>query len=160
MIEFGIIPALCAAAVMCGDSDSSAAPAEKDVQSILAIERGALERWAKGDVNGFLEASDPEVNYFDPLLDARLNGLPALRAFYSQVQGKVQIDRWEMIDPKVVVSGDMAVLTFNFVCYSKGRTMRWNTTEVYRRKNGRWKIVHTHWSLTKPQLVNPPAADM
>ena len=54
----------------------------------------------------------------------------------------------------------MGVLTFNFVSYSKGRTVRWNTTEVYRRKNGQWKIVHTHWSLTKPQLVNPPATDM
>jgi hypothetical protein len=46
------------------------------------------------------------------------------------------------------------------VSYSKGRTVRWNTTEDYRRRHGQWKIVHTHWSLTKPQLVNPPAADM
>jgi hypothetical protein len=54
----------------------------------------------------------------------------------------------------------MGVLTFNFVSYSNGQTTRWNTTEVYRRKNGQWKIVHTHWSLTQPQLVNPPAVDM
>jgi len=61
---------------------------------------------------------------------------------------------------RMIVCGDMGVLTFNFVSYSKGRTERWNTTEVYRRKNGQWKIVHTHWAPTKPQLVNPPATDM
>ena len=160
MIEFAIVPALCVAAILCGGSDASAAQADKDAQAILAVERGAFERWAKGDLNGFLDASDPEVDYFDPFLDGRLEGLPALRALYDKAQGKVRVDRWEMISPRVVVSGDMGVLTFNFVSYSKGRTVRWNTTEVYRRKNGQWKIVHTHWSLTKPQLVNPPAADM
>jgi hypothetical protein len=131
-----------------------------DAQAILAVERGALERWARGDLNGFLEASDAEVDYFDPFLEARLEGLPALRGLYDQAQGKIHVDRWEMVNPRVIVSGDMGVLTFNFVSYRQGRVVRWNTTEVYRRKNGEWKIVHTHWSLTKPQLVNPPAADM
>ena len=160
MIEFAIVPALCSAAVLCGGPDGAAAPADKDAQAILAVERGAFERWAKGDLNGFLDASDPEVDYFDPFLEARLEGLPALRALYDTMQGKVHVDRWEMVNPRVVVSGDMGVLTFNFVSYSKGRTVRWNTTEVYRRKNGQWKILHTHWALTQPQLVNPPAEDM
>jgi ketosteroid isomerase-like protein len=157
MIELAIFPALCAATVLCGDSDASAARADGDAQAILAVERGAFERWAKGDLNGFLDASDSDVDYFDPFLEARLDGLPALRALYAKAQGKVLVDRWEMVNPRVVVSGDMGVLTFNFVSYSNGRTTRWNTTEVYRRKNGQWKIVHTHWSLTMPQLVNPPA---
>jgi ketosteroid isomerase-like protein len=133
---------------------------EEDAQAILAIERNAFERWANGDLNGFLEASDPEVDYFDPFVEARLEGLPALRALYNPMQGKFQVDKWEMICPRVVVSGDMGVLTFNFVTYSQGRTDRWNTTEVYRRKNGEWKIVHTHWALTKPQLVSPSVTDM
>jgi ketosteroid isomerase-like protein len=159
MIELAILPALCAAAVLCGESDGSTAQADKDAQAILAVERGAFERWAKGDLNGFLDASDADVNYFDPFLEARLDGLPALRALYDKMQGNFHVDRWEMINPRVVVSGDVGVLTFNFVCYSKGTTERWNTTEVYRRRNGQWKIVHTHWSLTKPQLANPPETD-
>lgn len=159
MIELTILTALCAVAVLYGDSNAPVAPADKDAQAILAIERGAFERWAKGDLNGFLDASDPEVDYFDPVVEARLDGLPALRALYDTMQGKFHVDRWEMINPRVVVSGDMGVLTFNFVTGSKGRTERWNTTEVYRRKNGQWKIVHTHWSLTKPQLAKPPAVD-
>ena len=153
MIEFAILPALVAGGILCDDSDP-------DAQAILAIERGAFERWAKGDLNGFLDASDPEVDYFDPFLEARLEGLPALRALYGKWQGKMQVDRWEMVNPRVVVAGDMGVLTFNFVSHSKDRTDRWNTTEVYRRRDGQWKIVHTHWALTQPQLVDPPAANM
>jgi hypothetical protein len=66
MIEFVLLPALCAAAAACGDSNTSAPQADKDAQAILAVERGAFERWANGDLNGFLDASDPEVDYFDP----------------------------------------------------------------------------------------------
>src|SRR5512140_339703 len=98
MIEFVILPALCAAAVLSGGADASTAQADKDAQAILAVERGAFERWAKGDMNGFLDASDPEVDYFDPFLGARLEGLPALRALYDKAQGKVHVDRWEMIN--------------------------------------------------------------
>ena len=58
-----------------------------------------------------LDASDPEVDYFDPVVEARLDGLPALRALYDPMQGKFHVDRWEMINPRVVVSGDMGVLT-------------------------------------------------
>ena len=116
-------------------------PLPDDVQAILAVERGAFERWAKGDLSGFLDASDDEVDYFDPFLEARLDGLPALRALCGKALEKVVVDRWEMVNPRVVVSGDMGVLTFNFVSQVKGRTVRWNTTEVYRRKNGQWKIV-------------------
>ncbi|MEN6533401.1 MAG: hypothetical protein ABFD89_07040, partial [Bryobacteraceae bacterium] len=65
------------------------------------------------------------------------------------------LDHWEMINPRVIVSGEMGVLTFNFVGRSKAGTIRWNTTEIYRRKNGQWKIIHTPWSLVKPELAHP-----
>ena len=57
----------------------------------------------------------------------------------------------EMIDPKVQKSGDLAVLTFNLV--ETGAQFDggdWNSTEVYQRVNGSWKIVHSHWSYMKP----------
>jgi len=142
--------------VLYNESNAPASQEEKDAQAILAIERAAFGLWAKGDLSGFLNASDPEVDYFDPFLDARLEGLPALRARYeATMPGNVHVDRWEMINPRVIVSGDMGVLTFNFASYRDGRAVRWNTTEVYRRKNGQWKIVHTHWALTMPQLATP-----
>jgi ketosteroid isomerase-like protein len=156
MIEFAIVSALCAAAVSAGGSEEKLTEADRDARAILAVERAAFERWAKGDLEGFLEASDPEVDYFDPFLEARLEGLPALRALYAKMP-LVKVDRWEIIHPRVVVSGDMGVLTFNFVTYTARGETRWNTTEVYRRKNGQWRIIHTHWALTKPDLAAKPS---
>jgi hypothetical protein len=128
---------------------ASISASSADAAAILATEHSAFERWAQGDLNGFLEASDPTVDYFGPFLEARLEGLPALRALYEKMS-PLKVDRWEMINPRVVVSGDMGVLTFNFVtCTAEGET-RWNTTEVYCRRNGQWRIIHTHWSLTGP----------
>lgn len=118
---------------------------------ILSMERAALDRWGKGDPDGFLEISDPEVVYFDPFLEKRLDGIGALKALYDGIRGQVHIDRYEIVDPKVQVSGDMAVLTFNFVSWTGSDVHRWNTTEVYQRKDSRWRIIHTHWAFTKPQ---------
>jgi len=45
----------------------------------------------------------------------------------------------------------MALMTFNFVSTSgDGTKQRWNCTEVYRRDSEGWRIIQTHWSLTKP----------
>jgi hypothetical protein len=49
-------------------------------------------------------------------------------------------------------------LTFNIVNYgaqlSRGPacTKRWNVTEIYRLIDGQWKIVHSHFSYTQPEL--------
>jgi hypothetical protein len=55
--------------------------------TILEMERAALERWGRGDPDGFLEISDPEVVYFDPFVERRLNGHPALKALYDSLRG-------------------------------------------------------------------------
>ncbi len=117
--------------------------------AIIALERAALDRWGKGDPSGFIEISAPEVVYFDPFLERRLDGLEALTRYYEAARGKVQIDRYELINPKVQLYGDMAVLTFNYVSYSGQVQSRWNCTEVYYRRDGRWRIIQTHWSLTE-----------
>ena len=43
--------------------------------SIIAMEEAALDRWGKGDPSGFLEISAPDVVYFDPFIEHRLDGL-------------------------------------------------------------------------------------
>ncbi|MEO7779774.1 MAG: DUF4440 domain-containing protein [Fibrobacteria bacterium] len=118
---------------------------------IISLEKTALERWNQGDPTGYLEISAPDVSYFDPFLEGKLTGHDALKKYYAPLQGKVRVDRYEMISPGVVASGDMAVLAFNLVSQERESVSRWNCTEVYRReKDGSWKIVQTHWSWIKP----------
>ncbi len=121
--------------------------------TIIALERAALDRWGKGDPSGFLEISAPDVVYFDPYRERRVDGLRALTALYQTLWGQVHIDRFELLNPLVQVCGDMAVLTFNYVSYSGDERSDWNCTEVYRRDDGRWRIVQTHWSYTLPGVA-------
>jgi len=130
------------------------ASAEPDVAAtILAMERAALERWGKGDPDGFLEISAAEVTYFDPFVAQRLDGIEALRRWYDQFRGKIQIARFEMIEPCIQLAGDAAVLTYRFDSYGIGGSMRWNTTELYRRSGSGWEIVHTHWAFYQPKIA-------
>ena len=119
-------------------------------ETILKLERAALDRWGKGDPDGFLEINTGDVSYFDPFLEQRLDGLPALRDWYRGIRGKIKIDRDEIIDPRVQLIGDAAILTYRFVSQGSEGSARWNATEVYQRTGDQWRIVHSHWSFTKP----------
>jgi ketosteroid isomerase-like protein len=54
------------------------------------------------------------------------------------------------VDTKVVVGGDMAVLTYLFVFRNGSTAGRWNSTQVYQRKKDGWRVIHSHWSQTRP----------
>jgi hypothetical protein len=46
-------------------------------EEIIALERSALDRWITFDPQGYLDLSAPEVTYFDPMRDKRVDGLEA-----------------------------------------------------------------------------------
>jgi len=125
---------------------------------IIAMERAALDRWGKGDPQGYLEIMANEVTYFDPLQEKRVDGRDAMLKMLAPITGKVKVGRFDMIDPKVQRHGDAALLTFNLVSYvtqpdgKEQAVARWNSTEVYGRIDGQWRIVHSHWSYIKPEL--------
>ena len=129
-------------------------PVDEVSLQIINMERAALDRWGRGDPDGFLEISAPDVAYFDPFLPGRIDGLSALRKYYAELRGQIFIDSNEIVDPEVKVQGEIAILTYCFVSRGGGDEMRWNTTEVYRRGADGWRIVHTHWSFTQPVLAS------
>ena len=132
-------------------------------RTIIAMEQAALARWGKGDPGGYFEIMAPDTTYFDPTLAKRIDGVASLHALIDPFKGKLRIERSEMIDPKVQQQGDIAVLTFNLVSHGaqlgdgpKG-DVRWNSTEVYHQLGGHWRIIHSHWSYTQPELKQKPA---
>ena len=67
--------------------------AEPDAASVIvAMERSALERWGKGDPDGFIDISANEVSYFDPFTAQRLDGLAALRSWCDGIRGTINIE--------------------------------------------------------------------
>ncbi|HJU74514.1 MAG TPA: DUF4440 domain-containing protein [Gemmatimonadaceae bacterium] len=146
------------------DSAQNEASADSVKNELLALEQGALDRWIRVDPDGYLSLYAPEVTYFDPMRDKRIDGLPAMQALVAPLRGiKMPFTdvRYELIDPKVQRHGDVAILTFNVVNYGTLPNQpekvlnRWNSTEVYNRVDGKWKIIHSHWSYVKPDVKQP-----
>ena len=72
-----------------------------------------------------------------------------------------RIERYEMLAPKVQRHGDVAVLTYNLHDEAvqpdgKPSTLNWNSTSVYVRLHGEWKVIHSHWSLRAPPCLRRP----
>jgi ketosteroid isomerase-like protein len=145
-----------------------AAPAQESsgstdalLKELVALERSALDRWITLDPEGYLSIDAPDITYFDPTTEKRIEGLDAMRARLAPVKDmKLPFTkpRYEMLDPRVQHQGDMALLTFNLVNYGtvgdgpERVLTRWNSSEVYRRDGGRWKIIHSHWSYVRPEI--------
>jgi len=135
---------------------------------IVALERKALDRWGNGDPGGFAEVYAPDITYFDPATASRIDGHQAMVDYYKPFVGKILIPRYEMLNPQVVIEGNMALLTYNLVNFARDERgvetvgTRWNSTTVYQRTGAAWHIVHSHWSFTRhPALQNmtPEAAE-
>lgn len=134
-------------------------------EHIISLERSALDRWIRADPDGYLGLYAKDATYFDPFREKRVDGLDELNAQLAPMRGMklpYTEPRYDMIEPVVRVAGSFAVLTFNLVNYGKPigsaeETVlaRWNATEVYGELDGAWRIIHTHWSLTQPQLAQP-----
>jgi uncharacterized protein (TIGR02246 family) len=145
------------ASTIAASGSTEAIQSDRD-SDVIATERAALERWAKGDPGGFLGIYANDVTYFDPAHEQRMDGLPAMTAFLTPLKGKFSIDRFEMLNPKVQGHGDVAVLTYQIVNYRKQpdgterATTRWNSTAVFQRISGQWRTIHSHFSYTKPEL--------
>lgn len=156
----GLAPALALAAAGEAADDPSAVQ-----QELMRLEDGAMERWRQGDPMGWSEIAAPEVTYVDPSLTRPLVGREAYTRHLETLKGKISYGASEYMRPKASVYGDVAVLTFNY----RGSTrtedgtvhqfVPWDTTEVYARVDGQWRIIHTHWSYvehTAPDRVEVP----
>jgi ketosteroid isomerase-like protein len=134
-------------------------------QELMRLENGAMERWRRGDPMGWTEIAAPEVTYVDPGLTRPIVGIEEYTRYLEALKGKILYDGSDFMQPKAAVYGDVAILTYNYRGYAKRPDgsvewhTPWNTTEVYARQDGRWKIIHTHWSYIRhepPDRVEVP----
>ena len=122
-------------------------------EKIIGLETAALEAWLDGNPTPYLDLYSKDFTYFDPVQEWRLDGWDRIKELYESMRGSVKMDKFEIINPVVQQAGTMAVLTYNLHT-STGETLwKENCTEVYRlEENNEWKIIHSHWSLTKSSM--------
>lgn len=122
-------------------------------EKIVALETAALDAWLDGNPSPYLELYSKDFTYFDPAHERRLDGWETIKELYESMRGTVKMDKFEIINPVVQQAGTMAVLTYNLHTSSGETLWKENCTEVYRlEENNGWKIIHSHWSLTKPSI--------
>ena len=130
-------------------------------ETILGIERSANERWNKGDCHGYLDTYNDDITYFDHRTEKLLVGRKAVEEHILKIYKNLNIVRSEYLNPEVAVSeaGDLAVLSYNlrnFVADEKGDEKllsTWNSTEVSRLIDGKWRIVNSHWSFARHPAI-------
>jgi uncharacterized protein len=114
---------------------------------LIALEEAALRRWYGGDPSGYLELCADDVVYVDPSRSQPIVGLPALATTCDSLRGTAGAVRIELLDPRVQVAGEAAVLGFHLVTWGADEAaVRWHCTEVFRRTRGAWKLIHSHRS--------------
>ena len=100
---FAILLTISVCGISCSGSTDDFQP-----ETIVALERGALDRWGKGEPQGFFDIMASDLTYFDPMTAKRIDGQDALKKHIAPFTGKIKIEKVEIIDPKVQRSGDLA----------------------------------------------------
>jgi ketosteroid isomerase-like protein len=128
------------------------ASVEKEVMDTVARE------WAaemKGDVDGMLKSKSKDITMFDLGNPYRTDYTVDNTIVRAETKPGAIITE-HMINPKVQVYGDIAILTYNFVGLSKGSDGKlWHdynrATRIYHKENGQWMWVHGHFSRATPE---------
>jgi len=129
-------------------------PSASDTMSeIVALERKAMDGWLQGNPDPLLAMADADITYFHVMTEKRVDGRATLKALIEPFRGRALFDSYDMLEPRVQVAGDAAVLTYILLRRTGSVTSRWNATQIYQRKAEGWRVIHTHWSQTAP----PPA---
>jgi ketosteroid isomerase-like protein len=125
---------------------------ENAAEAILAAERRALDHWSNGDPVGYMEAAHEDVTYFDDIgALERVDGKEALHAYAEQIMELIPAHRYEIVDPRVQLYGDVGILTFRYhtSTLEGDPGPPWKATAVYVSTDDGWRPVHLHWSIVK-----------
>jgi len=161
MLRAYAVVTLISATIVATGTRSVVSQGQQGADEVIAAERAALDRWGNGDPEGFLSLYADDVTYFDPFQERRIDGRAKMRTLYGPLAGTFKVDRYEVLNPDVKRYGDVAVLTYNLQNYarqpdgSERPANRWNSSAIFRRIDGKWRTIHSHWSFTKPDIRSP-----
>ncbi|WP_409021625.1 nuclear transport factor 2 family protein [Dellaglioa sp. P0083] len=121
-------------------------------EEIIALEKGALDKWFKGDTSGYLNIwSQKQFSYFDGAVKRRVDSYEDIKeSVLANVEGKLFADSYDFEYPRVQAVDDMAVLTYQLYAKTTLIDMQYNCIEVYQKEEDGWKVIHSTWSFIRP----------
>lgn len=119
---------------------------------IIALEKGALNKWFKGDTSGYLNIwSKNNFSYFDGAVKKRIDSYEDIKNIVlKNVEGKLFADDYKFEYPRVQSVENMATLTYQLHADTSLIDMHYNCIEVYKKEENAWKVVHSTWSFIRP----------
>jgi uncharacterized protein (TIGR02246 family) len=119
---------------------------------IIAREKAGFEAWQRKDKAFFNDLFTDDSSYFgfmSPYLqiDPKQNFLPKMDKYFEMFK----MDDFEMLNPRVQVYGDVAILTYNHSVAGNfaGQQMNYTgkMTVVYVKQGNTWRVAHGHESI-------------
>ncbi|MEQ8815296.1 MAG: nuclear transport factor 2 family protein [Thalassobaculum sp.] len=116
---------------------------------------GMLSAWAAeasaGDLDALMAHYVPDIVSYDAIYALQFRGTEAYRAHWQGCLSACESMRFEIHDPRVAVSGDVAFAHYLAFCGGTGHDGSEHTgwmraTAGCRKIDGRWMIVHEHFS--------------
>ncbi len=131
--------------------------AHEILEILLAQSRAALDPYyGNSDPSTYVAMYADRVTAFDPWSDGKKeNG--AAKAHLMGFAGSIPHAEYEIVNPRVDLYGDVAILAFNVdLTDAAGEALAvWNTTQVHHRSGDGWELVHSHWSFATPPPQMP-----
>lgn len=118
---------------------------------IIALEKSALDKWFKGDISGYEKLwSERSFTYFDAAVSERVDDYATIKKFLYSISGKLSADTYDFRKPRVQFGKDMAVLTYQLFAKTNLIDMEYNCIEIFQKEDGRWRVIHSTWSVIRP----------
>ena len=126
---------------------------DEALEEIMAIEVGTYDDYYyNADPTAYAELFGKKGTYFDPWLD-HYHEDEAVKESLLAWKGKIPKLDYEVLNPRLDLYGDTAILIFNLNCMDPGSgktVLFWKGTTVYTRSGDSWQKVHAHWSTSTP----------
>lgn len=124
---------------------------EEVARQLVEMEVQAAHAFNRGDLDRILECFDPDsFSGFSSTRYDRIRGLRALRRTFEFYRAEAENVDYTISRPEVQVHGGAAVVTFYWEVRLRGKkirqTLHGRATHVYIQEQGRWRIVHEHFS--------------
>jgi ketosteroid isomerase-like protein len=119
-------------------------------QEILKIEKAMMREFNAGDMTGVLSHFHPRVIGFSSTQQERVSGLGGMKKTFNYYRQASTHMKYRIAEPNVQLFGDTAIATFRWtVELGKGsprHVVKGRGSHVLTRQDGKWLIVHEHFS--------------
>ena len=117
--------------------------------------RGLLDDWVQAaranDIDGIMAVYAPDVVAFDAIAQLQFKGAEAYQKHWEACIAMCPAPIFEIHDLSIAAAGDVAFGHYLLRCGAAGedgeeKTGWMRVTVCYRKRSGRWMVVHEHFS--------------